>query len=129
MAVKMPDLTYTYKAKYVKTVDGDTVDVFLDVGFHAHRRERLRLLRVDTPEMNSKNAAERSKAKLAKSHVHAFLACAREIRVQTHKSDAFGRYLAEIWYRVDSDYAGWDNLGDVLLQMKLGKLWKKKRRK
>ena len=41
---------YTYRAKLVKVVDGDTVDLDVDLGFHTTLRIRGRLIGVDTPE-------------------------------------------------------------------------------
>ena len=43
-------MNYTYKAKLVRCVDGDTMDVDVDLGFHLTARIRCRLLGVNTPE-------------------------------------------------------------------------------
>ena len=42
--------TYVRRAKVLRWVDGDTVDLDIDLGFRVHIKERIRLLNVDTPE-------------------------------------------------------------------------------
>ena len=45
--------------KMIKIVDGDTVDVLIDLGFDIHRKERVRILGIDAPDKN--NRRERKK--------------------------------------------------------------------
>lgn len=47
---------YTYACKILNIVDGDTLDIELDLGFNIKMKERVRLLDVDTPEVFGKNA-------------------------------------------------------------------------
>lgn len=47
---------YTYDCKILKVVDGDTIDVELDLGFNVKIKERVRLIGVDTPEAFGPNA-------------------------------------------------------------------------
>lgn len=47
---------YTYACKVVNVVDGDTIDILLDLGFEIKMRERVRLIDVDTPEVFGRNA-------------------------------------------------------------------------
>lgn len=42
---------WTYKAKVERIVDADTIDVSIDCGFHIYTRKRLRLARIDAPEI------------------------------------------------------------------------------
>ena len=42
---------YNYKAKVVRVVDGDTVDLKVDLGFHISANERFRIKDIDTPEI------------------------------------------------------------------------------
>ena len=47
---------YEYRAKTVKIVDGDTVDIDIDLGFDVWiRNQRIRLYKVDTPEKRTRN--------------------------------------------------------------------------
>lgn len=47
---------YTYACKVVNVIDGDTIDIELDLGFNIRMKERVRLLDVDTPEVFGRNA-------------------------------------------------------------------------
>ena len=46
---------YEYKCELIKVVDGDTVDVLIDVGFSTYRKERVRLYGINTPECRTRN--------------------------------------------------------------------------
>jgi len=87
-----------YRARITKVVDGDTVDAVIDCGFKATRTERLRLLGVDTCELNSKIEAERILALSAKDFVYNWVNSNSEwpLLIRTYKTDSFGRYLADI---------------------------------
>ena len=51
---------YEYKVKeVVKVVDGDTIDVGIDLGFDLFKKERVRLAGIDTPESRTKDLAEK----------------------------------------------------------------------
>ena len=51
---------YEYKAKLLKVVDGDTVDVDIDLGFGVWlRNERVRIMGIDTPESRTRNKIEK----------------------------------------------------------------------
>lgn len=52
---------YTYKCKIIKVIDGDTVDIEIDLGFNIRLKERIRLHGVDTPEIFGANASELGK--------------------------------------------------------------------
>ena len=47
---------YVYNCKVLNVVDGDTIDIEIDLGFHIKVKERVRLLGVDTPEVFGQNA-------------------------------------------------------------------------
>lgn len=132
----VPKVNYTYKASFLRAVDGDTIDIEIDLGFRGARRERLRLARIDCPEMRPRKkgrtaaslAKEKDLARQAEAAVLYALDAARiEIMVQTSKSDVFGRWLAEVWYRKAAN-ARWTNLSDQLMKEGLAKPWKGKTR-
>ncbi|TQV62738.1 MAG: nuclease [Sulfurovum sp.] len=87
---------YTYQAVIYNVVDGDTVDAKIDLGFKIHTLQRLRLLRVDTRELSSKDPDLKELALKAKERVKE-LCLNQYTTVQTTKTDSFGRYLVEIW--------------------------------
>ena len=87
---------FEYKIKeVVKVVDGDTVDVFIDLGFNIFHVERLRLNRVDAPETLTKDKNEKKYGMEAKSFVSDWLKEQKKIKIQTFKDDKYGRILAE----------------------------------
>ncbi len=92
-----PEANYVRRGKVTRVVDGDTIDVELDFGFSLYQIHRLRLLRVNTPELNSPDLAERAKAIEARDYVTKQIGL-RPVILQTVKSDSFGRYLAEVYY-------------------------------
>ena len=96
---------FTYKATLDRVVDGDTIDVFIDVGFHTTMKKRLRFLELDTEELRSSDAARRVLAKEAKARVIELLESATALYVQTKmdKTGKYGRLLAYVWY---NDAAG-----------------------
>ena len=49
---------YTYKAKLIRIVDGDTIDAEIDLGFDTIVRKRIRLYGINTPETKTKDIAE-----------------------------------------------------------------------
>ena len=89
---------YEYTVKeFVKIVDGDTVDIVLDLGFDVYRKERIRINRVDTPESNSKNELERKLALEAKNYVSIWLINQKQVKIKTFKDDKYGRMLGEFY--------------------------------
>jgi micrococcal nuclease len=90
-------LIYIYKAELVRVVDGDTVDLIIDLGFDTLRKERFRLYGIDAPEMNT------AEGKAAKAWLWEALQPLEAIYVQTlqHKikanRDKYGRFLAVLY--------------------------------
>ena len=51
---------YEYKCTLLRVVDGDTIDVDIDLGFKVWlRKERVRMVGIDTPESRTRNLAEK----------------------------------------------------------------------
>jgi micrococcal nuclease len=90
------EYVYYYKGQVLKVVDGDTVDVDIDLGFDVHFKTRLRLYGVNTPELSSKNPDERKKADDAKNFLKELIE-GKEIEIQSFKQEKYGRYLAKIF--------------------------------
>jgi len=103
---------YKYNGYVFNVVDGDTLDVELQHGFNIISHQRLRLARINTPEMNSPVLETREKAKQARSWVITSV-LDKKVIVESHKIEKYGRYLAEVYY-IDSN--GKEvNLNDELL--------------
>jgi endonuclease YncB( thermonuclease family) len=75
-------------------VDGDTVDLLVDLGFTILVRTRFRLLGIDTPETNRRASREAGLA--AQSFAESLAPLGSEVLVRSHKTGEYGRWLAEI---------------------------------
>tara|TARA_R100001244_G_scaffold39749_1_gene35619 strand:+ start:362 stop:811 length:450 start_codon:yes stop_codon:yes gene_type:complete len=89
---------FRYSAKIVKIVDGDTVDVDIDLGFSVIlANQRLRLYGIDTPEVRTRDLLEKEAGNLAKARVEELLVIGESYPIWTVEKGKFGRYLAKIW--------------------------------
>ena len=89
---------YRYSVKTVeRVVDGDTVDVVIDLGFSIWIKQRIRLAGLDAPEMNSTNEEERRLALEAKAFVTDWLGHNQTLVVETSKDDKYGRMLGSFF--------------------------------
>ena len=82
---------YEYSCKVERVVDGDTIDVVLDLGFDILHKCRVRLYGIDTPESRTRNLDEKARGKMA----GAFLKEAveeGEVVIQTKLKDSKGKY-------------------------------------
>ena len=94
---------YDYQCTIVRVVDGDTVDVDIDLGFDTWRRgERIRLYGIDTPECRTRDAEEKAAGLLAKDFVEDALHVGGIYRLQTKEKGKFGRYLGTIYLTDDT---------------------------
>ena len=88
---------YEYPCKIVRVVDGDTVDVDIDLGFsHWIHNERIRLYGVDTPECRTRDAEEKTAGLVAKKFVEDALHVGGTYTLTTREKGKFGRYLGVI---------------------------------
>ena len=67
----IPEIKFHREAKLLKIIDGDTLDVEIDLGWSIKIKERIRLEGVDTPEINKRK--ENKYGKLVKAHVESLL--------------------------------------------------------
>jgi len=89
---------FEYKLNNIlKIVDGDTVDVSIDLGFNVTTIQRIRLSGVDTPETNSKNELEKSMGDEAKMFIINWVSLQKQMKIKTYKDDKYGRILGEIF--------------------------------
>ena len=87
---------YEYKVKeVVRVVDGDTVDVILDLGFGLSKKERVRVAGVDTPEKRTRNDKEKKLGYDATAFAEEWFD-GGDIVVRTEKDGKYGRMLG--WF-------------------------------
>ena len=97
---------YTYSIKeIVRVVDGDTVDVSIDLGFDLTKLERVRLAGIDTPESRTKDLAEKHMGYEAKAYLTELLDAADDLIVKTEKDGKFGRMLGWFYNNKFSQYS------------------------
>lgn len=85
---------YEYKAVVLNVIDGDTIDVELDLGFDTYRNERIRLAFINTPEIRTKDEEEKRKGLLAKTRVlNLILGKTITLKTIKDKTEKYGRYL------------------------------------
>ena len=90
---------FEYKINNVnRIIDGDTLELVIDLGFGIHRVEKVRLNRVDTPETSSKNSEEKILGIEAKIYVENWVQNQKSIIIKTVKDDKYGRILADIYW-------------------------------
>jgi micrococcal nuclease len=96
---------YVFKVlRVVKVVDGDTVDLDVDLGFHVHLTQRFRLLGVNAPEIfRSSSLQEKEQGLQCKDYLTNLLSkYAATLYVRSQKTDVYGRYLGDLFaYEVD----------------------------
>jgi len=84
---------YEYKAELVRVVDGDTVYLKVDLGFHITTVQSFRLRGIDTPEIRG---SEREAGLVAKAVITDLLA-EGQITVKTTKTGKYGRWIGTLY--------------------------------
>lgn len=103
---------YTYKAKVLNVIDGDTIDVSVDVGFRTYREDRFRLARINAYEtsLRSGTTEEQKQMGIQGATYLRDLLVGKQVIIKTTKdsTDKYGRYLAEI-------FLGEQNINDMMV--------------
>ena len=107
LAVKPTDQQlYTYTAEVIKIVDGDTLDLAIDVGFSLKQEHRVRFRGINCPEMETKEGqkakrfveSELAKCIVEKPDFKGEYAPRPVVIVKTYKQGMYGRYIVDIIY-------------------------------
>ena len=89
---------YTYNVTVTRVVDGDTVDVDIDLGFGmTYKKQRVRMMGIDTPESRTRDLEEKFYGKASKAHLTQLIENAKEIQLVSHDKGKFGRILGELF--------------------------------
>lgn len=88
---------YCYKATTIHTVDGDTLDLSVSLGFDMTFKARFRLTGINTPESYGPDACDEGRA--AKQFLTDTLPVGTAVMVKTtkDKKEKYGRFLAEVY--------------------------------
>lgn len=132
---------YEYRVKKVlKVVDGDTIDVDIDLGFNISYYQRVRLAGIDTPESRTTDKKEKALGLEVKDRLKKAIDAATDVVIKTEKPDSsekYGRILGWVYLDnnkvsinqilIDEGYA-WGYMGetkvkdfDALLKKRSGK--------
>lgn len=91
---------YTYKIKKInKVIDGDTIDVDINLGFWITVSYRVRLKGINTAETRTLNLEEKEKGLKAKEWLKKELSKEGEWIIETHKEDKYGRILGTLYFQ------------------------------
>ncbi len=98
--------SYLYKADVLQVIDGDTLDLRIDLGFYVERRGRFRLANLNAPELpadrrGGSKARPQDPGRAARDFIHQRLLTAKTLVVQTRRVDIHGRYVAHLFYSAE----------------------------
>jgi micrococcal nuclease len=114
-----------YVRKVENVVDGDTIDVLIDLGFDILFQSRVRLAGIDTPESRTKDLAEKALGLESKEYLKKHLKDAKSVVIKTEKMDSsekYGRILGWVYVNGDTvslndmminDGYAWGYMGDT----------------
>ena len=114
-----------YVRKVENIVDGDTIDVLIDLGFDILFQSRVRLAGIDTPESRTKDLVEKALGLESKEYLKKHLKDAKSVVIKTEKMDSsekYGRILGWVYVNGDTeslndkminDGYAWGYMGDT----------------
>ncbi len=83
---------YEYNCTVTRVVDGDTIDVILDLGFSILHKCRVRLYGIDTPESRTRNKDEKARGKLASKFLEDSINDGTKVMLRSKLKDSKGKY-------------------------------------
>jgi micrococcal nuclease len=114
-----------YVRKVENVVDGDTIDVLIDLGFDILFQSRVRLAGIDTPESRTRDLKEKALGLESKEYLKKHLKDAKSVVIKTEKMDSsekYGRILGWLYVNGDTesvndkminDGYAWGYMGDT----------------
>jgi len=120
---------YEYRVKKITgVVDGDTIDVDIDLGFNVSFSQRVRLAGIDTPESRTKDLNEKRLGLEVKEWLKSKLKDAQDVVIKTElpdSSEKYGRILGWLYVKgtekslnqimIDEGYA-WSYMGETKIK-------------
>ena len=92
---------YKYRVEVTRVVDGDTVDVDIDLGFGmCYKKQRVRLMGIDTPESRTRDLEEKFYGKQSKKFLSSVLK-GKVVTLLSHDKGKFGRIIGELFVEGD----------------------------
>ena len=113
MPIDTLNTLYQYKVKEIlKVVDGDTVDVIIDLGFDVFLEKRVRMAGVNAPESRTRNLEEKAKGLKTKAWLIEKFNTEEQIIIETSLDNQYGKFG-----RVLGTFYVGDSLMSVNLEM------------
>ena len=108
---------FEYFCKVTRVVDGDTIDVEVDLGFDILHKARVRMMGIDTPESRTRNLEEKALGLAAKARLKELLK-GRKSKIETSKEGKgkFGRILATVWASDKKGLEEYVNINEKLIE-------------
>ena len=112
------DKRFWYGATVLKVIDGDTLDLMIDLGFNIHHKIRVRLYGVNTPESRTKDLKEKAAGMKAKKFTEDWLSEHKWVYINTipDKNDKYGRILAKVFSSEDVENKSTACLNEDIIQ-------------
>ena len=86
---------YTYDVEVKRVVDGDTVDVIIDLGFNTYIKRRIRMYGINAPESRTRDLEEKAKGLAAKKRLKEYVE-ENKIVMKSWGKGKYGRILGEL---------------------------------
>jgi len=86
---------WEYYADVLRVIDGDTVDVRVDLGFNVHYKVRVRMHGINAPESRTRDKEEKIRGLAAKERLEQLID-GKRVTLKSHGVGKFGRCLGEI---------------------------------
>ena len=111
-------MKYYYGVEVLRVVDGDTVDVRIDLGFDVWHKCRVRLMGINAPESRTRDKAEKERGLAAKEWLYKeFYDAVDPIELQSHGKGKFGRVLGELFIEETSEIgATYKDINNILVK-------------
>ena len=103
---------YQYEAQVIKVIDGDTLDLFIDLGFKVGFNTRIRMIGIDTPEK------WHPYGKVVKAYLQQELE-GKKIFLDVTKKDKYGRYLGVVYLNKNDE----QSVNDKLIEINMAKAY------
>ena len=103
---------YQYEAQVLKVIDGDTLDLFIDLGFKVGFNTRVRMIGIDTPEKWFPYG------KVVKAYLKQELE-GNTIFLDVTKKDKYGRYLGVVYLNKNDE----QSVNDKLIEINMAKAY------
>ena len=103
---------YQYEAQVIKVIDGDTLDLFIDLGFKVGFNTRIRMIGIDTPEK------WHPYGKVVRAYLQQELE-GKKIFLDVTKKDKYGRYLGVVYLNKNDE----QSVNDKLIEINMAKAY------